>query len=107
MNDKLILNTQEAADLLCCSTDKVCELARDGSLPGLKFGEGWIFPLGPLLEAINDMALVASRTRRGIPQSATLAILPAPNPPPKSVYPQGNRTRPDLSRFTSLGGLPA
>ncbi|MGM9487773.1 helix-turn-helix domain-containing protein [Ideonella sp. YS5] len=45
------------ADLLDCAKSTVEELARQAKLPGLKYGQGWIFPLEAVSNALNEAAL--------------------------------------------------
>lgn len=63
-----ILSVPELAALLHCSTYTVVERARKGDLPGVKFGEGWVFPRQALLQYVNEVALEEARTRRRRPK---------------------------------------
>lgn len=58
------LNCAQVAELLECSEKTVQIHARSGELPGLKFGEDWIFPSEALLERLNSVALERANERR-------------------------------------------
>lgn len=51
-----ILNAQEVAELLCCSIKTVENHARAGSIPGAKFGEGWVFASELVIEAVKTIS---------------------------------------------------
>lgn len=51
-----LLDPPQVADLLRCSVRTVEDHARSGTLPGVKFGEGWVFPFDALMRAINRLA---------------------------------------------------
>lgn len=51
-----ILTASEVADLLKCSIRTVEDHARACTLPGIKFGDGWIFPSEALIRAVNNLA---------------------------------------------------
>jgi hypothetical protein len=56
-----VLSVDEVAALLRCSAYTVRERARlpaghAQKLPGVKFGDDWMFPLEALLERVNDVA---------------------------------------------------
>lgn len=55
MNDLLL--KQEAAELLQCSEETIESMARNQELPAVKFGRGWIFHRGTLMQTIADMSL--------------------------------------------------
>jgi dUTP pyrophosphatase len=59
-----IYEAEEAAAILRCSVKTVEEHARTGNLPGLKFGDGWIFPVEALLARVNELALEQAQGRR-------------------------------------------
>jgi Helix-turn-helix domain len=65
MSDKLILNVEDAAGMLCCAPSTVRELSRRGTLPGIKFGEDWVFPLASFLTAVNSLAVAEQGSRGG------------------------------------------
>ena len=60
-----ILTTQEVAALLCCSVKTVENHARAGSIPGTKFGDGWVFSADLVIEAVKAISLkeAAERTQ--------------------------------------------
>lgn len=51
-----VMVVEDVAALLKCSPRTVEDRARAGTLPGVKFGESWVFPAQALLEAINEQA---------------------------------------------------
>ncbi len=58
-----VFNAAEVADLLQCTAKTVERHARAGELPGLKFGDGWVFPAGALFERLNELALEEAHKR--------------------------------------------
>ena len=60
---KPILNAQEAADLLQCSVKSVQNYARSGRLPGVKFGDGWIFSSDLLVETVKKLSIEEAEKR--------------------------------------------
>jgi len=54
-----MLSPAEVAELLGCCGETVNEAARDGRLPGVKFGRSWRFPRVAL-----DAALLAASTAK-------------------------------------------
>ncbi len=62
-----IFDADELAALLHCAVTTIEERARRGDLPGLKIGEGWIFPAGALFQRLNELALEESTKRRQPP----------------------------------------
>lgn len=67
---KLVLNTNEAAELLCCEPSTARELARTGVIPAVKFGHDWVFPVYSLIDAVNELAQAQSRGRKPGPSNA-------------------------------------
>lgn len=59
-----VLDVPAAALLLRCAETTVEERARRGDLPGLKIGEGWVFPRGAFLQRLDELALEESAARR-------------------------------------------
>ena len=53
---KPILTAQEVAELLCCSVKTVENHARAGSIPGTKFGDGWVFASDLVIEAVKTIS---------------------------------------------------
>ena len=51
-----IMNSQQVADLLGCSVKTVENHARAGTLPGTKFGDGWVFPSDLVIEAVKTIS---------------------------------------------------
>ncbi len=51
-----IMNAQEVAQLLGCSIKTVENHARAGSIPGTKFGDGWIFASDLVIEAVKAIS---------------------------------------------------
>lgn len=62
--EKDVINSDECAELLLCSTEHVEELARNGEIPGLKFGRSWIFVYRDLLDFLADKARDEADSRR-------------------------------------------
>lgn len=59
-----VLVAEELAAMLHCSVKTIEERARRGDLPGLKFGDGWVFPRDALFQRLNELAL-SEASRRG------------------------------------------
>lgn len=74
-----ILDVEQVASLLRCSTKTVEEKARRGTLPGLKFGDGWVFPSEALLAHLNQMALKEALVR-GQPSKPAGVSVPVAKP---------------------------
>jgi excisionase family DNA binding protein len=55
--EKDVLTEADVALILDCETSTIQEKARNGELPGLKFGRGWIFPRLALIDWLNKKAL--------------------------------------------------
>ncbi len=53
---KPILTAQEVAELLCCSVKTVENHARAGTIPGAKFGDGWVFVSELVIEAVKTIS---------------------------------------------------
>ena len=51
-----VLTTTEVAQMLACTEETVEIAARDGRLPGLQYGRGWVFPAEALIERLNAQA---------------------------------------------------
>jgi len=58
-----ILTAEEVAQLLCCSVKTVENLARAGSIPGAKFGDGWVFSADLVIEAVKTISLKEAAER--------------------------------------------
>lgn len=81
-----LLDPPQVADMLKCSVRTVEDHARAGTLPGVKFGDGWVFPADALLRAVNRMAEeeaarrskpAAPKARQIKPTRPNLALLAA------------------------------
>ena len=79
-----IMNAEQVAALLGCSKRTVEDHARDGTLPGAKFGDGWVFAADLVVEAVKrlslerqkpkpTMARVAGRPTKRLPGMAHLS----------------------------------
>jgi excisionase family DNA binding protein len=77
-----IMNPAAVALLLGCTERTVSEHAASGRLPGIKFGNNWIFPVDALLRAVNRLAETEAADRA------------AP------VAPKAIRVTPEKKRFT-------
>ncbi len=53
---KPILTAQEVAELLCCSIKTVENHARAGTIPGTKFGDGWVFSSDRVIDAVKTIS---------------------------------------------------
>lgn len=51
-----IMNAQQVAELLGCSVKTVENHARAGSIPGTKFGDGWVFASDLVIEAVKTIS---------------------------------------------------
>ncbi|WP_390888316.1 helix-turn-helix domain-containing protein [Comamonas testosteroni] len=58
------INAEDCAKLLDCTTAKVEEMARNGELPGLKIGRGWVFIRADLLAYLSERARHEAEKRR-------------------------------------------
>lgn len=58
------LTVDQAAELLRCAPKTVQARARAGDLPGLKWGEDWIFPAGAFFARLDEIALEEAAERR-------------------------------------------
>lgn len=53
----VVLDVAEVATLMRCSPKTVQERARTGDLPGLKWGDDWVFPAGALARRLDELAM--------------------------------------------------
>lgn len=60
----MVLDVDQVAEMLRCEPTTVQEQARRGELPGLKLGRDWVFPVGALLQRLDEVALKESAKRR-------------------------------------------
>jgi excisionase family DNA binding protein len=95
-----ILNVVELSELLHCQPSTVREAARSGRLPGVKYGDDWVFPLEAVLKTLNEQALDQAQQRR-TPPKLTSVYLAGPKEPMRNSR---SRPRPDLSMFTPKDG---
>ncbi len=51
------------ADLLECSVKSVQDYARSGRLPGVKFGDGWVFSSDLLIETVKKLSIEKAEKR--------------------------------------------
>lgn len=66
-----VLKVGEVAELLGCAVTTVEVHARAGDLPGLKFGDHWVFPAGALARRLEEWALEEAAERRRSRAAAT------------------------------------
>jgi excisionase family DNA binding protein len=85
MNTIALLTPEEAAAALGCSVRTAEELARKGTIPAVKFGDGgWRFPVKALEDRLNEMAMESANARR-VREAPALVQVAAPkrrSPPP-------------------------
>ena len=84
-----LLDSDQVADLLKCSTRTVEDYARSGRLPAAKFGDGWVFPSEALMRAVNRIAEEEAGKRLAPPKPSAVKVAPLP---PRS----SRQSRPDL-----------
>ncbi len=73
-----ILTAQEVAQLLCCSVKTIENHARAGSIPGAKFGDGWVFASELVIEAVKAISQQEA-SARAQPQRKAKGIKVAEN----------------------------
>lgn len=75
MTSDLVFDSVQAAAILRCSAKTVEERARSGDLPGLKYGDGWVFPVQAFYERLNELAREqAAERRKGKSKPAPAAV---------------------------------
>lgn len=62
--DSEIYTAQQLAELLGCDKETAEARIRQGDLPGVKFGKGWIVPRQAFIERVNEMAKEEAAARR-------------------------------------------
>ncbi len=89
-----IMMAEDVAKLLKCDETTVEDKARNGELPAVKFGRGWIFPSHALISAVNAIALEQSAARKNGKSKPVAVLMTAisqakkkapPNLPPLSA----------------------
>lgn len=55
-NLNAIINSEQVANLLGCSVKTVENHARAGTIPGAKFGDGWVFVSELVIEAVKTIS---------------------------------------------------
>lgn len=90
MNAFDVLTVDAVVGLLGCAATTVREHSRKSELPGLKFGDDWVFPAEALQQRLTVLALERAAKRRnafgtaavssGVPtkERRTLPTLPTP-----------------------------
>lgn len=58
------LDAAQCAELLKCTPEQVEALARDGEIPGVKIGRGWLFIRADLLAYLAERARTEAQERR-------------------------------------------
>lgn len=58
------IDAEQCAALLKCTPEQVEALARDGDIPGLKIGRGWLFIRADLLAYLAERARAEAQERR-------------------------------------------
>lgn len=84
------LDSEACAFLLHCEAKTVEEMARQGLIPGVKFGKSWVFFRDQLIDAAKAIALEEAEKRRAAPQPQATAVyvgLPTRKRRPPPVLP--------------------
>lgn len=87
-----IIDSEECAEMLRCTSDQIEELARAGEIPGLKIGRAWIFVRADLLTFLAEKARAEALQRRAKRQSGAIPPLAKPRrqlPPVLPIPPLG------------------
>ena len=58
-----VFDSADVAKMLRCAETTVEERARKGDIPGVNFGDGWIFPAKALFARLNELALEQAAKR--------------------------------------------
>jgi hypothetical protein len=82
-----ITNVQDLAALLECSERTVRDYANSGMLPGMKFGEDWIFATHLIVDAVAKLSLLEAEKRAAKKPAPAVAVSVgvAPKPGRKST----------------------
>ena len=73
--DSEIYTAQQLAELLGCDKETAEARIRQGDLPGVKFGKGWIVPRQAFIERVNEMAKAEAAARRAQIQEEQIAAV--------------------------------
>ena len=73
-----VLGVDQVAALLRGQPNTVREAVRAGRLPGLKFGNDWVFPVAPLISALDAQAIADAKERRAPRQPMAVSVTTAP-----------------------------
>lgn len=68
------LTVEQLAEKLQCSPYTVREHAKTGRLPGIKFGDDWVFPPEALNQALTQIAL-AQAHERSVGKKASVGVV--------------------------------
>lgn len=68
------LNTEEAANILKCSQQLACELARRGEVPAMMLAGQWLFVREQLMQWITDRAREEQAKRREMTLAASKIV---------------------------------
>ncbi|MNY06749.1 Helix-turn-helix domain protein [compost metagenome] len=58
------INSEECAELMRCTAERIEEMARAGEIPGLKIGRNWLFVRSDLLAYLAEKAREEAQMRR-------------------------------------------
>lgn len=74
----------QLAQMLGCSVYTIRERAKKGDLPGIKFGDDWVFPADAVSSRLTEMALEESKERRTkpVPSAVAYGATPRKQRPP-------------------------
>ncbi|WP_431509793.1 helix-turn-helix domain-containing protein [Variovorax sp. DAIF25] len=83
------IDSEECAEILRCTAERVEEMARAGDIPGLKIGRNWLFVRSDLLAYLAEKAREEAQARRlkrsphapvplARPRRQTPPVLPVP-----------------------------
>lgn len=76
-----IMNAEQVAALLECSKKTVEDHARKGTIPGAKFGDGWVFSADLVIEAVKQQSI--NKTPVKLSQKTVGAVAVNFTPPSK------------------------
>lgn len=81
-----ILNAEQVAELLHCSRRTVEDHARAGTLPGAKFGEGWVFVTELLMETVKQMSVKPAAEAKKTKARLVMVEKPGAKKPPGMAH---------------------